>query len=256
MRGSISKRGKMYRVIFDVGTKHKRVQKSKGGFKTIKEAQKFLNKVLSEINEGTYKESSKELFSSFINEWFEKSYKRSVEETTAETRWDSLKNHIIPYFQKTPLNQITTRMLDDFYNDKLDEGLAPKTVREFHNLLRKAFSQAVKWSLLKHNPAIDATPPHVPNRKFELWTKDETKSFINVAGENKSETVFETFIFTGGRRGEILGLKWSDIDFETGKIRIVRSLAKTQKRGLFLKMLRHPVQEGKFQFLLIWWKNC
>ncbi|MCQ6282602.1 Arm DNA-binding domain-containing protein [Bacillus sp. EB600] len=86
MRGSITKRGKVYRVKYDVGTKSKRVQKSKGGFKTKKEAQEFLNKVLIEIDEGTYKEPSKDPFSCFVLEWFEKSYKRSVEETTAETR--------------------------------------------------------------------------------------------------------------------------------------------------------------------------
>jgi integrase len=240
MRGSISKHGKTYRVIYDVGTKSKRVQKTKGGFKSKKEAQEFLNKVLIDINEGTYKEPSKEPFSSFIHEWFEKSYKRSVEETTAETRWDSLKIHVIPYFGTIPINQITTRMLDDFYNDKLDEGLSPKTVREFHNLVRKAFSQAVKWSLLKNNPALDATPPKVPKRKFDPWTKEETKKFLNVAKENKNETIFESFVFTGGRRGEMLGLKWPDIDFENGKIRIVRSLARTRKRGLFLKDVKTP----------------
>lgn len=135
MRGSIIKRGKVYRVRYDVGTKSKCVQKSKGGFKTKKEAQEFLNKVLTEIDEGTYKEPSKEPFSTFIVEWFEKSYKRSVEETTAETRWDALKRHVIPYFNMISINEITTKMLDDFYNDKLDEGLAPKTVREFHNLV-------------------------------------------------------------------------------------------------------------------------
>jgi integrase len=237
MKGSILKKGIGYAVRFDKGKKKggKRDQGYKGGFKTKKEAQEFLNKVLNEICDGKYLEPSKEPFSSFIENWFNTSYKRSVEETTAETRWFTVINHLIPYFGETPIDKITTKMLDDFYNDKLDEELAPKTVREFHNLLRRAFSQAVKWGYLKHNPALDATPPKVPRKEMKPWTEEQTQQFLDVVKEIGEETIYDGFIFTGMRRGELLGLNWSDIDFKNGKIRISRSLARTIKRGLFLK---------------------
>ncbi|MEH7884756.1 phage integrase SAM-like domain-containing protein [Bacillus sp. JJ1609] len=122
---------------------------------------KSLNKVLAEIDEGTYVEPNKETFSTYIESWFNMSYKPSVEETTAETWWRYIEKHIMPFFGLTPLNLITTKKLDNFYYVKLKDGLSPKTVREFHNLLRSAFTQAVKWSLLKINPALDATPPKI-----------------------------------------------------------------------------------------------
>lgn len=237
MKGSIIKRGTKYAVRFDKGTTKggKRAQGFKGGFKTKKEAQEYLNKVMYEIKEGKYKESSKIPFSKYIVEWFNTSYKNSVEETTAETRWYTVKNHFIPYFEDITIDKITTKMLDEFYNDKVDEELSAKTVREFHNLLRRAFAQAVKWGDLKHNPALDATPPKVKRKEVNPWTDEQTKQFLEVVTEAGEEMIYETFIFTGMRRGELLGLKWADIDLANAKIRISRSLARTKTRGLYLK---------------------
>ncbi|CAM4096921.1 tyrosine-type recombinase/integrase [Mesobacillus thioparans] len=237
MEGSIFKKGTKYAVRFDKGkTKEgRRMQGFKGGFKTKKEAREFLNKVLSELNEGKYVEPSQIPFSEYIIEWFNGSYKNSVEDTTAETRWYTVKNHLIPYFNNTSINSITTKMLDDFYNDKLDEDLQPKTIREFHNLLRRAFTQAVKWGYLKQNPALDATPPKIKRKEVNPWTEEQTNRFLDVVKEVEEEMIYETFIFTGIRRGEMLALKWSDIDFEKAKIRISHSLARTVKKGIFLK---------------------
>ncbi|MFO1441785.1 site-specific integrase [Bacillus sp. Bva_UNVM-123] len=235
MKGSIFKRGKIYAVRYDIGVGGKREQKYKGGFKTKKDAQEYLNKALCEINDGTYVKQNNVLFSTYIEEWFNNSYKMSVAETTAETRWFYIEKHVIPYFGKTPLQMITTKKLDEFYNQKIELGLSAKTVREFHNLMRRAFGQAIKWSLIKINPALDATPPKIEVKEINLWTIEQTKQFLKLLGSQNIDPIFELIIFTGMRRGEALGLKWEDIDFQKGKIRVVRSLAKTIEKGLFLK---------------------
>lgn len=224
MKGSIFKRGNIYAVRYDIdsGVGEKRIQKYKGGFKTKKEAQNFLHKVLNEINEGSYVIPNNIGFKSFIEDWFKKVYKRSVAETTAETRWFYLQKHIIPYFNQTSIQSITTKNLDEFYNKKLEVGLSAETVREFHNLLRRAFSQAIKWSLLKLNPAMDATPPKISRKEINPWTKEQTKTFLAVLEAKNVEPIFEVIIFTGLRKGEALGLKWEDIDFSKGKIHVTR----------------------------------
>jgi integrase len=235
MKGSVFKRGKVYAIRYDAGNGGQRKQKYKGGFKTKKAAQEYLNKVLAELDEGTYVEPNKEPFTTYIESWFNMSYKPSVEETTAETRWRYIEKHIMPFFGETPLNLITTKKLDNFYYVKLKEGLSPKTVREFHNLLRSALTQAVKWSLLKINPALDATPPKLLQKEIQLWTKEQTKNFLKVLEAEKVYPIFELIIFSGLRRGEALGLKWDDIDFLKGKIHVRRSLAKIKEKGLYLK---------------------
>lgn len=70
-------------------------------------------------------------------------------------------------------------MFDDFYNDKIDEELQPKTNRVFHNLLRRALAQSVKWGYLMHNPALDATPPKVKRKEVnQSMDKRTNKSFL------------------------------------------------------------------------------
>lgn len=225
-------------IRFDVGRdtgSGKRIQRAKGGFKTKKEAQEYLVNAINEVNQGTYLQPSKEEFSTFIDRWFNTYYKRNVAETTADISWCLINGHLIPYFNKQVISSITTYQLDCFYSEKLEEGYSAKTIRELHSLLRRAFEQAIKWSLLKFNPAFNATPPKEKIKERHTWSKNDIKKFIDTAKLSDEETIYIIAIFTGMRRGEILGLKWQDIDFDLKKIYVTRSLAFTSEKGLFLK---------------------
>lgn len=225
-------------IRFDVGRdigSGKRIQRAKGGFKTKKEAQEYLVNAINEVNQGNYLQPSKEEFSTFIDRWFNTYYKRNVAETTADISWCLIKGHLIPYFNKQVISSITTYQLDCFYNEKLEEGYSAKTIRELHSLLRRAFEQAIKWSLLKFNPAVNATPPKEKIKERHTWSKNDIKKFIDTAKLSEEATIYIIAIFTGMRRGEILGLKWQDIDFNLKKIYVTRSLAFTSEKGLFLK---------------------
>jgi hypothetical protein len=178
LKGSIVKKGSTYMIRFNVGRdiiSGKRLQKAKSGFKTKKEAQEYLVNAINEINRGNYLQPSNEEFSVYIERWFNSHYKRSVAETTADISWCLIKRHLIPYFNNKVISSITTFQLDCFYSEKLDEGYAAKTVRELHSLLRRAFEQAMKWSLLKFNPAVNATPPKEQVQERTTWSLNEVK---------------------------------------------------------------------------------
>jgi integrase len=90
--------------------------------------------------------------------------------------------------------------------------------------------------LIKINPVADSSPPAVKKQKVkDLWTKEETKRFLDLVEEKGLGSIYITEIFTGMRRGENLGLKWSDIDFDDGTIHVQRSLTRTKSKGLILK---------------------
>jgi integrase len=150
-----------------------------------------------------------------------------VAETTSDISWCLIKRHLIPYFNKQTNSSITAYHLDCFYSEKMAEGYAAKTIRELHSLLRRAFEQAIKWSLLKFNPAVNATPPKEKIKERSTWSINDVKKFIDTAKISEEETIYIIAIFTGMRRGEILGLKWSDIDLDHKKIYVTRSLAFT-----------------------------
>lgn len=102
--------------------------------------------------------------------------------------------------------------------------------------LNQAFKKAVKWKLIKINPVADSSPPPIRNTKVKnLWTKEETNRFLQVVNDQGVSSLYVTAIFTGMRRGENLGMKWSDIDFDAGTIHVQRSLTRTKSNGLILK---------------------
>ncbi|KMY43382.1 hypothetical protein AC622_03195 [Bacillus sp. FJAT-27916] len=212
----------------------KRCHPYKSGFKTKGEAEIYQAKLRIAFAEGTYVKASKTTFLEFIKEWFE-FYRRNVEKTTAQNRWPLIKNHIVPYFEGKRLDKITPRMLDDFYSKKLGEGLSGKTVRELHNLLNRAFSQAVKWSYLQNNPVANATPPRVVKKEMVVWDEGELKRFLRLIESRDDYALYLLLITTGMRKGELLGLKWCDVDFDKGKLHIRRSLCRVNGEGLVLK---------------------
>jgi integrase len=237
MSGTVKKKGNRYQVRYTAGfdpETGKRIQKAKR-FDTKREADQFLHEVNYQLNKETYTLDSKETFGEFFERWFHVRYKKSVAETTAETRDYTARKHLIPQFGHMKLNQITTMELDYFYSDKIDEEYAPKTVREMHNLMKQSLDQAVKWGLLQSNPALSATPPKVLKKGMTTWNYEEVDRFLDAARVRGDEAIYTTEIFTGVRRGELLGLVWHNVDLEKQKIHIHQSLAYTKEKGLHLK---------------------
>lgn len=100
-----------------------------------------------------------------------------------------------------------------FYNLKIDEEYSSSYIRKMHQLLNQAFNQAVKWNRIKYNPVTDADPPAVKKEEMKIWSFDEIKEFLEHCEGEIHYLTFLLAIYTGLRRGEILGLKWSDVDF-------------------------------------------
>ncbi|MGA3674374.1 tyrosine-type recombinase/integrase [Lysinibacillus agricola] len=243
MKGSIKLRGSNWTYVVDVGidpVTGKRKQKTKGGFKRKKDAQSALNKLLVEIDDNRYIDPSKETFSEFIDRWFTEHFQKRIGETTAVNK-NSLKDkHLIkenPFAHK-PLSKITTEDIDVFYNLKIDEGYRGSYIRKMHQLLKQAFEQAKKWEKISSNPVDNAEPPSIKKEEMKIWSPQEINVFLLYCTDERYRMIFLLAIYTGMRRGEILGLKWSDIDFEKKKITVKRSLAYTPKKGYIFTKLK------------------
>lgn len=243
MKGSVKKRGETWTYIVDIGRDSitgKRKQKTKGGFKRKKEAQAALNKVLAGIEDTGYLDPSNEIFSNYIQSWFTEHYKKRIFETTVVNKSYLMNKHLIrenPFANK-PLSKITTEDIDAFYNLKIDEEYNASYIRKMHQMLNKAFDQALKWRKLTINPVVDADPPAYKKEEMQIWSPEEINTFLNYCTDGRYRITFLLAIYTGMRRGEILGLKWSDVDFVQKKIYVTRSLAYIPKKGYIFTQLK------------------
>ena len=243
MNGHVYQRGKTFTIIYDLGKDPitgKRKQKSVGGFKSKPEAKAALRKILVEIDEGKYLEPSKETFSSYIEKWFNQHYRARVEETTGKTREYMLNKHLIELnpFKDKPLGSIDTEDIDNLYNLKFDEGYSPSYIRQMHNMLNKVFTQACKWKKLSYNPVQDADPPSIKKEEIIIWSMESVNQFLDACLGRRYYMTFYLALYTGMRRGEILGLQWSDIDFDQKVIFVNRSLAYLPQKGYVFKKLK------------------
>jgi integrase len=253
----IKLKAKGYYFRIDVGKDQitgKRRQQSFGPFKTKTEAKKELIKIRTQVMEGTYFKPSAQDFESFINEWFDTVYCQDKSETTIETRRYIIDGHLIPYFKKMPIKDINTRVIDTFFAELRKNGRYPRKKTEHEekenkdlsesylhiifSLLNQAFKKAVAWGLIKTNPMENAQKISVKNnksKKNKAWTKEEVNIFLEAASKKGLVAPFLVDVVTGIRRGELLGLKWEDIDFKNKTITVNGTLYRRKGEGLKYK---------------------
>ena len=102
----------------------------------------------------------------------------------------------------------------------LGAGLAPKTVRNVHGVLARAFRDAVRWGRVHQNPCDAADPPRGAAPEMKAWTSDELRAFTSATSTHRWAGVWAMMATTGMRRGEVLGLRWSDVDLKAGTVTI------------------------------------
>jgi integrase len=244
MRGTIKKDGSSWFVLFDLGkdpkTKRRR-QKKKRGFKTKKEAEAYLNEQLNALEKGTYFEPKDLSFKEFLDYWVENYAKPNTSEKTVEGYMNIIEHHLKPSLGTIKISKLYPSQLQEYYAQKLTngkkdgEGLSPTSVKHHHRLIHKVLKDAVRWQFIARNVSEAVTPPKTKKAELKVWNNEEVKSFLKAAKDSVYYGVYLTAVYTGMRRGEVLGLRWQDIDFENNIIFVRQALQEVKNLGLTFK---------------------
>jgi len=138
--------------------------------------------------------------------------------------------HIRPVLGKVKLKNLTPAHVRGLYREKLDAGLSPRSVQYVHVTLHKALKQAIADGLIPRNATEAVKPPQVSREKMRPLTAEQVKVLFEAARGDRLEALYVLAVTTGLRQGELLGLKWDDIDLEVGTLQVRHTLT-TAKGG-------------------------
>ena len=192
--------------------------------KTRREVQQKIRAAVAEGEQGRLPAPENLALERYLLRWLEDAVASSVARRTAAVYAYHVREHILPSLGKHKLKALTPTDLQSLYTRLLRRGLAPKTVKNVHGVIRKALGQAVAWNLVATNVALAAKPPRVERRELATLSAAEVRRMWASVEGTRWKPFLILAIKTGLRQGELLGLRWDDIDFVTGALQVRRQL--------------------------------
>lgn len=234
MRGHIVKRRTRYYAVIYEGTDP---ATGKGRHRwypageTRREAEKVLADLVKRHHDGDYRAPDRITLGDYLTERWLPIKRAQLRQSTFNSYKANIANHVVPGIGAIPLQRLSPEDLDEFYARLLVEGklngdgggLSVKTVRYIHGILRKALADAMRKGSVQRNVADLADPPKLssaPKPQMKVWTAEQLREFLDGIRDHELYPAFYLAANTGMRRGEILGIRWEDIDLQHRRLSV------------------------------------
>ncbi|WP_230868232.1 tyrosine-type recombinase/integrase [Iocasia frigidifontis] len=243
---SIIKRNGKWQISVEAGhdpVTGKRKRKY-GTAETKKEAKILEAKLIEEYKKGTSIDGSKITLEKHLREWLKEDCADLAPRTYASYKM-IVEKHLIPALGKLRMNEINSKHIMGYQNYKLKEGringeggLSARTVQYHHRVLSRALKVAAKWQIIENNPCEYVDAPSVKKPEFNTFSPEQINKIIEIAKGTWFFEILITAIYTGMRRGELLGLRWSDINWDKGEIKVRQQAQHLRNKGVKLRELK------------------
>jgi len=213
---------------------------------TKRKAQEELTRLLSQRNEGVYIEPTKMTVAEYLRHWLDADIDRRVAPRTAARHRGIVEKNIIPKLGHIPIRKLTAAHIEAFEAEQQREGwvktcvqaqskrgLSAQTVLHIHRTLSQALGHAVRLGVLIKNPAQQVKAPRPPVREIKILDKSEIATLISAAKGTAIYAPVLVGLTTGVRRGELLGLRWSDIDLKGSTLTVNQSIERIKGKYQF-----------------------
>jgi integrase len=224
-RGCVVQRNGGWKAIWDEPREgRKRQQRTKSGFRTRREAEEFLAEQVSKISRDRYIPPTKLTLETFLREHWLPTL--DVRASTRDNDERNIARHIVPALGAVQLQKLRADRLSRCYRELAANGnrhggrLNAKTIHNIHSTLHRALKAARKWGYIETSPADDADLPKYRRPKMKVWSPQQLRAFLKSVKGDRLYAAWLLVITTGMRRGELLGLRWEDIDLATGQVHI------------------------------------
>jgi integrase len=234
LRDGVMKRGNTWSYVIRVKDPETGVSKPRwvGGFESEEDAKAARDEARVKARRGEYIDRNNMTVAAYLDEWIEAHAVEIKPKTLADYR-HLIERHVKPHIGELRLQALRLARITKLYRDLVTtggrdgKGLSPRTVAYVHAILRKAFGDAVRVDqLLSSNPVERAKRPRTQRPEpGKVWDAAQLRTFLNVANAHRLSAFFHMAAYTGARRGELLNLRWRDVDLDGKQITIAGSAA-------------------------------
>jgi integrase len=201
--------------------------------KTRSEVATKLSKALADRESGLTYDAGRQTVGEYLARWLSNSVRDTVRQRTYERYESIVRVHLAPAIGKVKLKTLTPDHVRGLYREKLDGGLAPRTVLHIHRTLSKALKQATDDGLIPRNAAAPVKPPRPRKEEIRPLNREQVRALFEAAREDRLEALYVLAVTAGLRRGELQGLKWEDLDLEAGTLQVRRTLSEPKGGYIF-----------------------
>jgi integrase len=203
--------------------------------RTRADALKKKDEALKKARKGIDLRAERQSLGTYLNAWF-------ADVATPKNRPSKLKSyrsyldkHIIPELGDVALCDLTPQAVQAFLNGRSKAGLSPRTVQYIRAILRAALAQAMRWGYVERNVAALASPPRMVRQPVTPLDAAQAQRLIDHTREDRLGTLFAVAVYTGLRQGELLGLRWPDLDLDAGTLAVRQAVQKIDGAWQFLE---------------------
>jgi len=232
----MAKRGNNEGTIYKMASGKYRAQVSLGSNRvsisrpTRHECQVWMRKMHDQIDEGLTITAVRILIKNYMALYLEGA-KRSLRPNIAIQYAGCVRNHILPTLGEMRLIDLRSEHIDRLYQQRLEDGISPRTVQMIHSVFHRALHKAVEMGYITRNPADGTTRPRLVQKEMLVLNEDQAYQFLITAQSSRLYGLYHLAIKTGMRQGEILGLRWEDLNWRTSVLQIKRQLQRVDHVG-------------------------
>ena len=246
MNGHIRKRGNRWNIVVDAGV-HPETGRGRQKWysaRTKRLAERLLVEVLSELNKGSpAPEPAKMRLGEYLRLWLRDYVEDGVRARTGDGYRTIVNRHLIPKLGGVRLGELTAAHIREYQAKALREGrvdgrggLSAQTVKHHRTVLSETLNQAVTWGLVSRNVAQAVKAPRVRRHEPRFLTMDEIERVLSAARDTRYHTAIHLALYSGLRRSEICGLRWQDVDLETGELSVAQVMVRIGNgRGIVIE---------------------
>lgn len=225
------KHGISYQIVIEGGYDEltgKRIRVHKNVKCSKREAKSIMHRMITEMEQGKLTQRSNKKVGDWMDEWVD-NYLPNIEETTRVGYRTKIRCYIKPALGDIFIKSLRAEHIQRMVNDMMDRGLSPKNIRDTFNNINAAMKKAVKLQLIPYNPCEAVELPRLKKYRAEVYSTEMIQNLLDVASGTDMFLPIFLLVMVGLRRGELLALRWEDIDFKKNILKVRKNMVNGEK---------------------------